>query len=437
MLEINTIVRRYHVWIALLFVCTILASAAIVQERDGYGQKIQKMDELKRCASECAISSHDTSNYIGWADFLISHKFNFFIFYTSGSTNNVFVKTVEQNTSVFNTSSSPFFFTIPIVSIAILKLTMNDQWVIGYQIFNLIAIFIALFLYIKIAFYLGIRKWLISASLLIFLISIDFLTWPRYVLTDTLFVPIGMFAIYAVTTKTINHYPSCILIITSLFLVLISRPSSLPFVAVLLFFSFLPSLSQMILIKKTLMVRLGIFTLLSSVAYSIIMMAIFSDILQDLSVVKDLSSLGAYFWSQFGFFVKAGGVIHERPETYIAFEATHLGLVKIFLYRMVGFFTPFAKDFSLVHNTLNGLSLLGCYVIVLVMFRYSFNDFEQNNTRARAIALLSTLIIAVAVFQSALFLDYSWRYRYPVIAPLILLTTLVFDNFLNLKRDKN
>ena len=434
MLEINTIVRRYHVWIALLFVCTILASAAIVQERDGYGQKIQKMDELKRCASECAVYDEDTGSYIGWADFLISHKFNFFIFYTSGRSNN---KTVEQNASVLNTSSSPFFYTIPIVSIAILKLTMNDQWVIGYQIFNLIAIFIALFLYIKIAFYLGIRKWLISASLLIFLISIDFFTWPRYVLTDTLFVSIGMFAIYAVTTKTINHYPSCILIITSLFLILISRPSSLPFVAVLLFFSFLPSLSQMILIKKTLMVRLGIFTLLSSVAYSIIMMVIFSDILQGHSVVKDFSSASGHFWSQMGFFVKEGGVIHERPETYIAFEATHLGLVKIFLYRMVGFFTPFAKDFSLVHNTLNGLSLLGCYVIVLVMFRYSFSDFEQNNTRARAIALLSTLIIAIAVFQSATLLDYSWRYRYPVIAPLILLTTLVFDNFLNLKKDKN
>jgi len=71
------------------------------------------------------------------------------------------------------------------------------------------------------------------------------------------------------------------------------------------------------------------------------------------------------------------------------------------------------------------------------MFSYSFRDFEKNNKRAMAIALFSTLIISVAIFQSATVIDYDWRYHYPVIAPLILLATLIFDNFLNSREVKS
>ena len=129
-------------------------------------------------------------------------------------------------------------------------------------------------------------------------------------------------------------------------------------------------------------------------------------------------------------------VIHERPDTAIRYDATHIGVVKSFLYRMVGFFTPFANSFSLKHNILNGVSLLGCYSIILGMFSYSFHDSEKNTRLSMTIALLSKLIISVAIFQSATVIDYDWRYRYPVIAPLILLATLIFDNYLNAREAK-
>ena len=139
------------------------------------------------------------------------------------------------------------------------------------------------------------------------------------------------------------------------------------------------------------------------------------------------------YWNKW---VEQGNVIDGRPETYIIYEATYLGTAKLYLYRMVGFFTPFAKDFSAFHNTLNGLLFLGCYVVILAMFRYSFSEFEQNNTRASAIALLSTLIVSVAAFRSVLLVDYDRRYRYPVIKLLILTTTLIFDNFLKSREIK-
>jgi hypothetical protein len=68
-------------------------------------------------------------------------------------------------------------------------------------------------------------------------------------------------------------------------------------------------------------------------------------------------------------------VTQPRPETYIAYETTYLGTVKLHLSRMVSFFNPFASDFSLVHYVWNGLLLLGYHVIFFGLFRYYFIDF--------------------------------------------------------------
>jgi hypothetical protein len=383
MITIKTMAQRHHVSITLLFTYALLASIAIYKG---------------------SIQSPDTGSYIIWADRLISHQFNLFSYYSD----NTFITHL-------------LFYTLPVSILAILKLIMSDQWITGYLITNLVALFFTLFLYIKIALNLGIRKWLVSATLLIFLVSIDFLLWPRYILSDTLFVLLVMLAIYVVTTLTSNFHTFYILI--SLFFLLVTRPSSLPYIAVFLFFAFMPSMSQKTLVKKTLFVRLGSFILLSSVVYSIIIMANTSGIIENATID---------FWYKW---VAEGAIIHHRPETYIAYEATHLGTMKLFIYRMVGFFSPFLKNFSAAHNILN-LSLLGCYVVTLTMFRHSFRDFEINNNRAKTVALLSTLIVSVAIFTSAILIDYDWRYRYPLIAPLILLTTLIFDNFLNSRGER-
>lgn len=387
MLEIRTIIQRYHAWITLLFVYTLLASVALYKGN---------------------VQSPDTQSFVNWADLLTNHQFNFFSFFSDSHS-------VDSGYAV----SKSFFYIIPVTILAVLKALFNDHWVSAFQASNLVALFFTLFFYTQIALHFEIRKWLVSASLLTLLISVDYLLWPRYILTDTLFTSLVMFSIYSVTTRTHNHFRSYILIIAAAFLLLFTRPSALPIAAVILFFSFLPSLSQMILTTKMLFIRLISLTFVSAILFSLVIMASTSGVIE--SDYIDFSRT----W------VEQGLVIHDRPDTAIRYEGTYLGVAKLFLYRMVGFFTPFANSFSLVHNILNGLSLLGCYGIILGMFSYSFRDFEKNNKRAMAIALLSTLIISVAIFQSATVIDYDWRYRYPVIAPLILLATLIFDNFLN------
>ena len=353
------------------------------------------------------MSSPDTLAYIKRAKILISHNFNLFAYYND-----------------VNFIIPIFYYTIPVVVFAILISTFNDQWIVAYQVINLSALFFGLFLYIKVALHLEIRKWLISFSLLVFLISVDYLLWPSYILTDTMFATFVMLAIYTVIAGANNHFRYYIAVISSSLLLLFSRPSSPAYISVFLFFVFFPSLSQRLLIKKTLFFRLSLITLLAAVFFSIIIIASASGVIESNQID---------FWRQF---IEQGSVIHNRPETAIKYDSTHLGAIKLYIYRMVGFFTPFSGSFSATHNILNGLQLLGCYIITITMFRYSLADFDRNNKRANAIALLLTLIVSVAILQSATAIDYDWRYRYPVIAPLILLSTLILDNYLRSRTAK-
>ena len=381
MLTTKALLKRYLVWVTLFFVYVIIAIFIIYKG---------------------SVQSPDTGTYVKWAKILIGHEFNFLAYYGDVT---------------FHVP--PFLYTIPVAIFAIFISIFNEQWAIAYQALNLAALFFILFLYAKTILHLGVRQWLVSMSLLVFIVSTDYLLWPRYLLTDSLFAATVMLAIYIVLAGPNNRPSYYALIIFSSFLLLFSRPASLTFIAVFLFFGVLIDLSQRVLIKKTLFLRLGILTLLSSAIFSVIIMTHASGFFE---------SDQLDFWRPW---IERGVVIDSRPETYIVFEATYLGTTKLYLYRMVGFFNPFASDFSMTHNVLNGLLLLSCYVVIFVLFRYSFIDFEKNNNRAKAITLLSTLIVFVAISTAAILIDYDWRYRYPIIAPLIMLATLIFDNYLN------
>lgn len=337
-----------------------------------------------------SVQSPDTATFIIWAKALTEHKFNLFAYYSDIS---------------FHVP--PLFYTVPTAIFAIFMLVFNDYWITAYMILNLVAVFFVLFLYVKTAIYLDVRKWLIALSLLVFLVSVDFLLWPRYILTDTIFSALVMLVIYTAIVDSVGRTGYSVWVVLLSVILLFSRPSSSPIITTLLFFVFMKGLSQRLLIKKTLFLRLGIFTLFSSALYSTLIMA---------STAGIIESNMFEFWR---LWIERGVVINARPETYIVYEASFLGVAKLHLYRLVGFFTPFANDFSLTHNVLNGFLLLGSYIIVFALFPYSLIDFENNNNRARAIALISTLIVIMAICTSFILIDYDWRYRYPVIAPLL------------------
>jgi hypothetical protein len=386
MLTIREHLKNHVAWYTLFFVYTAIAFFHLYKG---------------------SVLSPDTLTFIKSAKILIGHEFNFLAYYSDVSF-----------------PIPPFLYTIPITALALAISIFDEHWVIAFQSLNLVALFFTLFIYVKITLHLKVRQWLVSLSLLFFIISVDFLLWPRYILTDTLFSATVMFAIYTVIVGTNNRPSYYALIVFSSLLLLFSRPSSPSFIVVFLFFGILIDLSQRILIKKTLFLRLGILTLFASTFYSVLLMAYASGVFE--SPVFEL-------WQIYNM---KGIVIWDRPETSIVYEATYLGIAKLHLLRMGAFFQPFESTFSLVHNVLNGLQILGCYVVIFALFHYSFIDFEKNNNRAKAIALLSTLIVFVAISTSFFVVDYDWRYRYPIIAPLIMLATLIYDNFLSSREPK-
>ena len=88
MLAIKTMVQRHHVWITLLFVYALLASAALYKG---------------------SVQSPDSFTLIKWADLLIDYQFNLSSFY----------KDVVSG-------SRPFFYTLPVVILAIQKLIFKQ-----------------------------------------------------------------------------------------------------------------------------------------------------------------------------------------------------------------------------------------------------------------------------------------------------------------------
>ena len=295
MLAIKTLLKRHIVWVTLSFVYISIAFVVLYRG---------------------SVSSPDTLDYIKRAKILISHNFNLFAYYND-----------------VNFIIPIFYYTIPVVVFAILISTFNDQWIVAYQAVNLVALFYGLFLYIKVVLHLEINKWLISVSLLVFLVSVDYLLWPSYILTDTLFATLVMLAIYTVITGTNNNFRYYIVTFLSSLLLLFSRPSSPPYIAVLLFFAFFPSLSQKLLIKKNLLFRLALISLIAAVFFSIIIIGSASGLIEN----KQLD-----FYRQF---IEQGIVIHDRPETTIHYDSTHLGAIKLYFTGWSVFLRPLQEVF--------------------------------------------------------------------------------------------
>jgi hypothetical protein len=81
-----------------------------------------------------------------------------------------------------------------------------------------------------------VKPILIFLSFPLIIVSADVLTWPRYILSDMIYAFLVMLTVYFVTKSIVKNkisFPELLLII---FLLLASRPSSIPVVFAIIFF---------------------------------------------------------------------------------------------------------------------------------------------------------------------------------------------------------
>ena len=341
------------------------------------------------------IMSPDSFAYSRWADYLIDLDFNLLKFY-------------DQNTYV----RPNYIYTVPVFLIALSKTIFGTEWQYAFMVLDLVLIFCSLIIFYKILILLNVRVLVISLSMLLFPMSVDLLTWPRYILSDTIFSFIVFFSIYLII-KTVVTQKSNYYLIIILFIMFLTRPTSLPYI--------LSIVSFMIILKLKINYNpkfILLFIIFLCVASPFVLAILHQFIKTYLNSSGDVLS-----WINH---VKAGMIIHDRPETWIDSPDTFLKIVYLYFLRMVFFFIPYIKSFSIIHIILNLLhALIICFSIVIWLALGK--TFESIN---KSIFLILLICISVAAFHSFTLIDYDWRYRFPLIMPLLIVFPISFEIFL-------
>lgn len=339
------------------------------------------------------IFSSDSESYSEWADILIELNFNFFKYYS-------------QNTFI----NPNFIYTIPVLVVAILKILFEMKWQFAFMNLNLLLLLFSLILFSKSLLLLKVRPLIISFAMPVLLLSVDLLTWPRYILTDMIFSFLIMLLVYvmirAIVYNKINYFYLSFLII----LIFLTRPTSLPFIFAILSFIVLSKI-KFNYNRKYILVAVFSLILIVPFIYSIIfhLMNVFLiEQPQALFLIK---------------MVEQGMIIHDRPETWVKFPNSFLDVALLYLIRFIFFFNPYAETFSKIHLILNLFQTLLIFfsIFILIFFKSNANLIKKS-------AILVIMIsFSVAFFHSFTLIDYDWRYRFPVIMPLIMILPMSLE----------
>ena len=345
--------------------------------------------------------SPDSMTYSKWADNLIRLNFNLIEYY-------------KQNSFI----NPNYIYTIPILLIAFFKIIFGSAWQLIFMIFNLILVFFSFVLFSKSLLILKVRPLVISLGFLPLIISIDLLTWPRFILTDTIFLFIVLAVVFLIikiiVKKTFYIYFLSFLMVLLFF----TRPTSFPYIfAVIIFISF----SKISINYTPKFIVFIIFLIFVFTPF------IFAFIYQFIEIYLNNNPRAIFIIDK----VESGIIIHDRPETWVDSPKTYFELVNLYFKRLFFFFTPYLKNFSLIHNLLN---LFQSFIILvsLILWFCLGKKYDSENKTILFILLISIL---VAGFHSFTLIDYDFRYRTPIIIPLLIIFPISVEIFVR-KIDK-
>ena len=344
------------------------------------------------------LMSTDSIGYSKSADVLIELNFNLLEYYS------------QKTISKINPSH---IYTIPVILISFTKYFFGDNWQFIFMIINIILFFFSLVIFSRILLFLKVRPLVISLSLPILILSVDLLTWPRYVLTDTIFSFLVMLLVYGITKSVIEDKINYLILIIVTCLIYLTRPTSIPFIlSLILFISILKTRFSF----KPKLILLFIFVFLISTPF---IFAFFYYLMNNYLV----NSPQAFFLIDM---VKSGMIIFDRPETWSDPPNTFTDVVYIYFLRILFFFNPYVKSFSDIHIILNLIQSV--YILLSIFFWSLFSiNFKIFNKIVFLVLLISFI---TAAFHAFTLIDYDWRYRFPIIMPLLIIFPISFEIFL-------
>ncbi len=342
--------------------------------------------------------SSDSERFSRWADNLIELKFNFYDFFL-----------IEK----ISLRPHLFFFSLPVSLIALCKVIFVNNWQFAFLLLNLILVFFSLIIFVKSLLLIGVRPVLIAISLPVIALSVDILIWPKFILSDMIYAFLVMFASYFIIKGIVKNRIYYLELFLIIFLLLASRPASFPVIFSIIFFLII-SKYKILFEPKRILLFLFILFISTPIIYTL-----------------------AYYFIEYNFngivkfdfitnMVKEGMIIHDRPETWINKPSNFIDIFNIYFLRLIYFFNPYASTFSVVHILLNVIQ------IFLVLFSISiwlyFGSYIKTIDKIFLFILL--LSFSVAAFHSFILIDYDWRYRFPIVLPLISFIPISLEIFL-------
>ncbi|WP_440677253.1 hypothetical protein [Candidatus Pelagibacter sp. HIMB1587] len=342
--------------------------------------------------------STDSQRFSRWADDLIKFNFNLFEFYSIDKVNH---------------RPNLFFFSLPVILIGLCKVFFTSDWQYAFLLLNLILVFFSLTIFINILLRVKVRPILISFTLPLIVLSVDMLTWPRFILSDVIYIFLVISSVYIVLNIIINNKIDYIKLGLIILLLLSSRPSSIP--VIFSIFLFMLFLKFKILVKKKYILLILLVMIISTPFIFGFFYLFLEHNMSDKPKIEFLINM-----------VNEGMIIHDRSDTWVSSPNNFFDLVIIYALRMVNFFNPYASTFSILHILLNFIQTI-LIVISLTIWLFFVSSIEIKDKLYLFIILLS---LSVASFHSFILIDYDWRYRFPIILPLIMFIPISLEMIL-------
>ena len=241
--------------------------------------------------------------------------------------------------------------------------------------------------------------------------------WPSYLLSDVFYSTFIFILIYFyIENKFKLNYKLLLL----LFSIILMRPSAVV-LPIIIFFNFITS---KYIIEFNQKMRLIILT----------SMCIILSIFIFIFIIKLVDS--QYIYNNTVLYIhhmiSSGEVVYDRPETWVVPPNSISDYVLIFFKRVYYFFPLWVNGFSLEHNLAN-LFTVAIFITGIILVYFNFGKSDKDI--CQIIYLFLIIIFVVTFFHASTVIDYDWRYRYPILPYLCIISSYAFDRLI--KKIKN
>jgi len=346
---------------------------------------------------------HDSWQYSGWADVLISKNFNI----------NMYLKTIEFTVP-------PYLYLGFVSLVAFSKIVFGAFWQTAIVIINillgaLLAVVLADLVY-------SFTKNKISACFIpcLYILNPEIMFWSRFVLSDISYMFINFCLFYLTAklfladNKRIIGYSLVIILI--LFLNCIYRPVGLVMIPVIIFAFYLKMPKRKM--------RWGIF-FFSLTVFALVLISFHSAVIKN-TVLWPFEFGKNYLSNSVVGTYREGMVIRGRPHTYHLAPVTIGDYISITLDKFVHYFYFSDKMFKFFHKIINYLIFLPLYSLFILGIIGTFKKASLPNVKS-LIALSLIIIIGFSLFHASTGLDYHWRFRLPIFPYLLFVAGIGLD----------